>query len=350
MAPTLRTVVPLSLVLLSLWLAQAQENSRAAAVFDSMPKAKKVDEAVVSPDGIHVAYIVGGELTVASVNDNSSHTISVDSKLPLRGVSWSSDSRQVLFLADLPGAVPSAQLWTSLANGTLPIKRAELKGYADAPSFSPDASRIALLFTENMPRVAGPLAPMTPLAGVVGEQIYEQRLAIVDLSTNTLKQVTPADVYVYEYDWSPDCNSWVAVAAHGSGDAQWYVARLYRIDSHSGEMHEIYAPKYQIAKPAVSPDGNNVAFIEGLMSDEGPIGGDIFVVPIAGGMARNLTPSIQASPSYLAWTGPGGNHLCGEHRWQIRFRLSQHSWQRTATLGRRRICRHESDAERVALA
>ena len=304
MVPTLRTVIRLSLVLLSLSLAQAQEDSRAATVYDSMPKAKKIDEAVISPDGTQVAYIVGGEMTVASLQDNSLRPISVDGKLPLRAVSWSPDSRQVVFLAELPGVAPSAQLWTASADGTSTIKHAELKGYAEAPSFSPDGTRVALLFTENMPRVAGPLAPMTPLAGVVGEQTYEQRLASVDLGTNGVKQFTPPDMYVYEYDWSPDGKSWAAIAAHGAGDAQWYVARLYRIDSHSGEMHELYAPKYQIAKPVVSPDGRNVAFIEGLMSDEGPTGGDIFVVPIAGGTARNLTPNIKSSPSQLAWTGP----------------------------------------------
>ena len=69
-------------------------------------------------------------------------------------------------------------------------------------------------------------------------------------------------------------------------------------------MHEIYKPKWQIAEPHVSPDGKSVAFIEGLMSDEGLTGGDVEVVPITGGVARNLTPGIKASPSSLAWTGP----------------------------------------------
>src|SRR5579864_1394824 len=35
----------------------AQEHSRAAAVYDSMPRGKKVDTAVISPDGTQVAYI-----------------------------------------------------------------------------------------------------------------------------------------------------------------------------------------------------------------------------------------------------------------------------------------------------
>ena len=304
MTPKLRILVCFCLIPLMGSLVVGQENSRAAAVYDSMPRSKKVEQAVISPDGTQVAYIVAGELTVASLQDNSSYPITVEGKLPLRSVSWSPDSKQIVFLADVEGTAPSAQRWTAARDGTSPAKRADLKGYADSPSFSPDGSRLALLFTEGMPRVAGPLVPMTPLAGVVGEKIYEQRLAIVDLGTNAVNQLTPTDTYIYEYTWTPDGHSWVAIAAHGSGDANWYVARLYRIDSGSGEMHEIYAPKYQIAKPAVSADGKTVAFIEGLMSDEGPTGGDIFVVPVAGGTARNLTPKIKSSPSYVAWTGP----------------------------------------------
>ena len=151
-------------------------------------------------------------------------------------------------------------------------------------------------------RVAGPLQPMTPLAGVIDEKIYEQRIAVLDLGHDHLTQVTPADVYVYEYGWTPDGQGWAATAAHGSGDANWWVARLYTVNVQTGEMREIYKPKLQIADPQVSPDGRNVAFIEGLMSDEGSTGGDIYVVPIAGGAARNLTPSIKASPNQLAWT------------------------------------------------
>ena len=102
------------------------------------------------------------------------------------------------------------------------------------PSFSPDGSKLAVLFIEGMPRIAGPLQPMTPLAGVIDDKIYEQRLTTIDLATNSLTQLTPPDMYVYEYDWMPDGKGWVAIAAHGSGDANWYVARLYRIDAALG--------------------------------------------------------------------------------------------------------------------
>jgi aryl-alcohol dehydrogenase-like predicted oxidoreductase len=47
-------------------VAQDQDPalSRLAAVLDSMPHAKKIDQVAISPDGTQVAYIVDGQLTV----------------------------------------------------------------------------------------------------------------------------------------------------------------------------------------------------------------------------------------------------------------------------------------------
>jgi dipeptidyl aminopeptidase/acylaminoacyl peptidase len=269
-----------------------------------MPHAKRISEVALSPDGNQVAYIVKDELSVVPVIGGDSRRIALEGKLPLRDVTWSADSKRIAFIADLPGDVPVAQLWVAAADGSASFEHAELKGYVQAPRFSPDGSKVSLLFIEGMPRVAGPLQPMTPLAGEIDEKIFEQRIAVVDLASDHLAQVTPADMYVYEYDWTPDGRSWVASAAHGSGDANWWVARLYVANAQGGEMREIYKPKLQVADPRVSPDGKNVAFIEGLMSDEGSTGGDIYVVPVAGGAARNLTPGLKSSPFALTWTGP----------------------------------------------
>jgi Periplasmic component of the Tol biopolymer transport system len=219
----------------------------------------------------------------------------------VREVTWSPDSKRLAVIADLPGGVPHAQLWLADA-GTMKTRRlADLTGFAQTPRFSPDGQRLALLFISGIPRIAGPLQPMTPLAGVVDEKIYEQRITLVDLNSGAVKPVTPADMYVYEYDWTPDGSGWAATAAHGSGDNNWWIARLYLADASSGQLRQLYAPKLQICEPRVSPDGKQVAFIEGIMSDAGLNGGDVHVISIAGGEARDITPGIKASPSTLNW-------------------------------------------------
>jgi len=49
----------------------------------------------------------------------------------------------------------------------------------------------------------------------------------------------------------------------------------------------------------------SIAFIEGLMSDEDSVGGDIFLIPATGGKPQNLTPDRKTSASWLAWTRDG---------------------------------------------
>ncbi len=293
------------LIISSLAAAQgsAGKSSRAARILDSLPHAKTVDQVAISPGGESVAYIIDGALMIASVSGGQTKNIGLKSKLPARELSWSTDGKQIAFIADLPGSVPAAQIWTVAVDGTHLAKRADFKGYVQTPRFSPDGSKLAVLFIENMPRAAGPLQPMTPLSGEITKATFEERLTVVDLAADRWKQISPPDIYVYEYDWMPDGNGWAAIAAHGNGDANWWIARLYSVSANSGEMRELYMPKLQIAGVRVSPDGKSVAFIEGLMSDAGLTGGDIYFVPATGGEARNLTPNIKSSPSAVAWSG-----------------------------------------------
>ena len=102
-----------------------------------------------------------------------------------------------------------------------------LKGLLAAPRWSPDGKAIAFLFTEDLPRAAGPLDPVMPPSGVIESKIYEQRIAVVDAATGAVRQISPPDLYVYEYDWSPDGRTFAATAAHGAGDDNWWIAQLY---------------------------------------------------------------------------------------------------------------------------
>ena len=312
----------LSLSLVSPLCAQEKPAtpSRAATLLDAMPRAKRIGPAALSPDGLQVAYFAERKLTVTPIAGGTSQSISVEGNLFLRDVAWSADSKRLAFIADLPGDVPAAQVWTAAPDGTALAKHADLKGYVESPRFSPDGSKLAILFIEGIPRIAGPLEPMTPLSGVIDEKNYEQRIATIDLATDHLAQLTPADVYVYEYDWTPDGQSWVATAAHGSGDANWYVARLYLVQAQTGEMREIYKPKLQMAGQRVSPDGNNVAFIEGLMSDEGSTGGDIYVVPITRGRRAKSHSQHQVVPIRAGMDLARPHHLRAKRGWKRRLR------------------------------
>jgi dipeptidyl aminopeptidase/acylaminoacyl peptidase len=135
----------------------------------------------------------------------------------------------------------------------------------------------------------------------------------VDPVTGHVEQISPPDLYVYEYDWSPDSKNFVVTAAHGAGDANWYTAGLYTIATGSGEMRLILRPPFQIAVPRWSPDAKLIAFVGGLMSDEGVTGGDIHTLPAVGGESRNITHKMEASASWISWLPSSNQILFTEH-------------------------------------
>jgi dipeptidyl aminopeptidase/acylaminoacyl peptidase len=213
---------------------------------------------------------------------------------------WSPDGRRLAFLSDRDGE-GQLQLYLATAAGGEAKRLTNLKGFLADPRWSPDGKRIGFLFTANAPRDAGPVQPATVETGEVDQVVYYQRLNVCDLDTGSVKAVSPADLYVFEYDWSPDGKRCVLCAAPGPGDNGWYVARLHVLTPASGQIKELLNPGMQIAVPRWSPDGKQVAFIGGLMSDQGANGGDIYVVPAEGGKPRNLTPGLTASVSWLSW-------------------------------------------------
>ena len=280
--------------------------------------AQRFDEVAISPNGRRVAWIgpadsSSGESGERAILGIGLYTLDLENRgappvkinrgelanAPISGVAWSRDSERLVFL----GAPTSgqAQVYVAAADGQVLRKLTSLTGDLANPAWSPDGKSIAFLFTENAPRTAGPLMPMTPETGVVEAKIYEQRLMTIDAAAGEVRAVTPPVMYVYEFDWSPDGWRFVLTAAPGAGVINWYLAQLYVVGAEGGAMRSIYKPPLQLAGPRWSPDGKNVAFIAGLMSDEGSTGGDIFVVPAAGGEARNVTPGIAASPSGLSW-------------------------------------------------
>ena len=185
---------------------------------------------------------------------------------------------------------------------------ATIAGIAQTARWSPDGKRIALLVTIGAAKESGATQAGVRQVGEIGEHSDEQRLAVFDASgapvaAAAVKPVSPADRYVYEYDWTPDGRGFVATTALGNGDNNWWVATLDAIDATSGDVRTIAKPRTQINNPRISADGRTVAFIGRLMSDFGSIGGDLWTVPFAGGDPVDMTKDAHYSITSLARNG-----------------------------------------------
>ena len=265
-------------------------------------------DVALSPDGTHVAWV---QSTAASISKqtyiretlgnapatlvkipNSSERIDFDP-------AWSPDSKTLaVFSSADEGA--QRQLWIVKTDGPDPKKLPNLKGYAARPRWSHDGKQIGFLYVEGAGG-GGPLMAAPTTTGVIDTAIHNQRIAVLDVNSGQVRQVSPENLHIYDFDWSPDDKAFVVTAAPGPGDNNWWIAQIYTIDIAKGNATSIYKPSLQIAVPRWSPDGKSIAFIEGLMSDEGFHGGDLFTISADGRDLTNRTRDRKSSVSSLFW-------------------------------------------------
>jgi dipeptidyl aminopeptidase/acylaminoacyl peptidase len=278
----------------------------------------------ISPDGAMVTYVIGGRrgggaLHMVTVADPAS-----DKLLAPTGPAgcatddpvWSPDSQTLAVLSTCADAKQGQQeilLW-SRAIGQFK-QLTHLTGAMHEMAFSPDGRSIAFLFVENATRSAGALDAMPPWDGVIGEDHVEiQRIYAVDVATGKGEWVTPEKLHVYEFGWSPNSEKIAFTAANPPGENTWWISKIFVADSMdkhswSNAPTVVFDPNttksamhgLQIAVPRFSPDGKQIAFIGGLMSDQGSTGGDVWVVPSNGGEPTNVTPNIDGSACFEAW-------------------------------------------------
>jgi len=215
---------------------------------------------------------------------------------------WSPDQKAIALIStDAKAGTATVNV---LRDGKLtPV--AVVKGVANTVRWSSDGRQLAFLATVGARKLTGAVEAGARQIGEIGvaEQEDEQRIAVVSSSGGDFKLVSPSDTFIYEYDWTPDGKGFVVTSAKGNGDNNWWIATLGHVDAVSGKLRVLAAPKMQMNMPHVSPDGKTVAFIGGLMSDFGSVGGDVYTVSIDGGEPVDVTPGFAGTFNGIAWRG-----------------------------------------------
>jgi len=277
-------------------------------------------DVAISPDGKNVAWVqstaatasketyviaTSGKRTPTKVHLNPPTDVSVADAA--RGSdfdpAWSPDSKWLAFFSTAGMPRDQRQLWIASADGSHAALTTVLNGYAARPRWSYDGKQIAFLYIEGAGG-GGPLMAAPTTTGVIDTAIHNQRIAVLDVATGKLRQVSPQNLHIYDFDWSPDDKAFVTTAAPGPGDNNWWIAQIYTIDVTNGNATSIYKPSLQVAVPRWSPDDKSIAFIEGLMSDEGFHGGDLFTMTANGREVVNRTQGRKASVNSFFWQAP----------------------------------------------
>ncbi|ADW69985.1 S9 family peptidase [Granulicella tundricola] len=307
----------------------AHPDPRLATIHSQMGRAKAPGQVAISPDASTLAYTLRSEgspihLTSAVNPDPAKEKlVSPGSSTTCGNYSpvWSPDSQWLAYTSscttsqDKPG---QDQIFLySRATGESK-QLTHLNGLFQEVAWAPDGKSLAFLFVQDASRSAGALAAMKPWAGVIGEDGVEvQRIYAVDVATGKGSFQSPLTLHVYEFGYSPSSKEITYIAADAPGENNWWVAQLYAAPIKMGQNDVPAQPRgvfdpntsksalhgLQIAVPRWSPDGKHIAFIGGLMSDQGSTGGDVWVVDAKGGEATDITPNIDGTPTFLSWTG-----------------------------------------------
>ena len=306
----------------------AQTDSRIAQVLAGLSQVRNLYQTAISPDGKMLAWVVDGEeggqhggseielAPLAAPDKPTRITAATRGELCTEGsLAWSPDSKTLAFLstcqADKENRAQSDFYLAEPESKAAPRRLTHLHGISEAPAFSPDGKQIAFLYVEGATRSASPLAAEKPPAGVIGEDGLEiKRIATASITSGETKMLTPAGLYTYEFDWSPHSDELAYIAAPPPGENNWWVAKLYTQHLTSDVPTTILDPVntpgplhgLQIAVPRWSPDGKQIAFIGGLMSDQGATGGDLYMIPSVGGTPSNLTSGLHTTASWLEWS------------------------------------------------
>ncbi|HEX4007154.1 MAG TPA: S9 family peptidase [Acidobacteriaceae bacterium] len=297
--------------------AAPAHSPRITQLTQALSQGESIRETNLSPDGNYIVWNESGHagngIQLATLADPAAAKHVTACAEGTRGMEseavFSPDSSKLAFFSNCTADHKTAIFLADAAGATPPHQLAALDGYASSLTWSPDGKSLSFIYVEGATRPPSPLAPEKSPSGVIGvEGLEVKRVAAVDVASGHLTQITPAGLYVYEFDWSPDSSKLAYIAAPPPGENNWWVAKLYTqpiaaaptavLDTQTvaGPLHGL-----QIAVPRWSPDGSRIAFIGGLMSDQGSTGGDIYTIPSTGGEPTDQTPDRAGSPAWFVW-------------------------------------------------
>jgi len=301
-------------------------------------KVKRVTLVRPSPDGLHVAFVVGtaamegeksewvSQVWVADADGKNAVQLTRGDKSST-SPTWSPDSQWIAFVS-ARGADKDAKpnLWRIRIDGGEAEPLTDEKGGTAAPRWSPDGRQIAFLLTDAPGEDEEKAAKEKRDWRVVGEDVKRIRLAVIPAEKDgdgkrALRRLTSGDASVGDvegpghFDWSPD-GKWIAFDHQPSALVDdWPKGDISLVEVATGNIKPLAATPAAEAAPSFSPDGGSVAYEASGVPVRWGGASRIQVVPVTGGTPRALAATFDERPVLLGWTQDGSRVIVSEtHR------------------------------------
>ena len=323
---------------------------------DDVLAVKLPSDAQISPDGTSVAYVVQDRSRKGTKNlksqiwmvdtrsgDASQFTFGPRADLQPR---WAPDSRSLVFRSDRDEDGRFG-IYHLKHDGGEARRVAEIPGSAGDVAWSSDGTRLAFLMEE-------PETEELKQRKEEGGEILEfernpryTRIWVVNLDGSDLHPITTDAQQIWEFAWLPEDQGFAVIYSDHPYEWSWYEAAVGVVPTTGGEARTVHRSAKQVAGLAPSPDGQTIACISATWSDRNVVGGDVWLMPVAGGDARCLTEGYPGSFGTVHWRdertliavgyqeGDAAVILLGpddppRHMWSAPAALSSRAWARAS--------------------
>jgi dipeptidyl aminopeptidase/acylaminoacyl peptidase len=196
---------------------------------------------------------------------------------------WSPDGRALAFLSNREG--PSQVFLIPLDGGEArPLT--ESKTGITSFEWAPDGQRIVLETTAPRTEEEEQKEKEKDDARIVGRPEERTLLLILDVASKTCRTLVQGAWRIGDYAWMPDGVSLI-LSATDHPQRELFTDKIYRVSTTDGKMSLFASPPGPFGNLEVSPDGRYLSFE--CSRGDGPEAHDLFIQPITGGPAVNLT-------------------------------------------------------------
>lgn len=212
---------------------------------------------------------------------------------------WSPDGTQLAFITRTESEKEKPQVYLVAAAGGTPRLLCTMPNGVSDLAWAPDGRCISFLAAESKEPPGDPK---------VLQPAHHMRLWTVHPEQAIPEVITPENLTIREYAWSPDSTHLAVYYSEHPEVTDWYHSHIGVVAATGGAVRRVVHLSLPARALAWSPDSTHIAYLSGKWSDPGRGAGDIFLVSLADGQVRNLTPGIACSPAWCCWL-PAGREL-----------------------------------------